>query len=423
VVLGTGECTQGPRNRGNGHAPAAEPGAASCNPAPNTPLDITAIAGAVGCIVEFSTWDTPRLILRRVATDGNPPDLNTKPEAAHTHDSYGDIVQLGSASTAFATSQVFYVLSPTALNAPATAYDGVRYLRVLQSLDAAIAAVGQDKAATFVRGSLTFLNGLGLPGKLGSVIKTASEVCSGSRQRPTGDAALAAAGSDVLSGNNADCLTRAIDAFKQLAPQARTTAAAATGPAPAIGMLGIASTWGFDTPQPKDGSFAANLTLQYTADVLPDNPDFDESKLQIVGWDPVAGTFEILSTQLDMTNKMATTHLDHLLSYYSLAMVGPVSTTVLRTPVLMAGESLNSAVALTNMAGSAASARLSAFAVDGTLYGDAANRAMLNVDGGAQGGGTADSLLASGTQPLADWLEMAANQTAVGGVNMLRDGD
>ena len=94
-------------------------------------------------------------------------------------------------------------------------------------------------------------------------------------------------------------------------------------------LLPIHATWTFDPPIPADGSFAANLTLQYTAAELPDDPNLVESNLQIVSFDPATGTLRAYPTIVDTVNRTATATIDSLAPVYTLAMLGPFSNATL----------------------------------------------------------------------------------------------
>ena len=76
-------------------------------------------------------------------------------------------------------------------------------------------------------------------------------------------------------------------------------------------FLPIRTTWQFDPPIPHDGSFSASISLSYSADQLPDDPNFSESRLQVVSID-AAGVFHAYQTSIDLANKIATAQIDGL---------------------------------------------------------------------------------------------------------------
>lgn len=88
-------------------------------------------------------------------------------------------------------------------------------------------------------------------------------------------------------------------------------------------FLAIPTTWSFDPPVPRDGTFGAHLTLKYSADSLPrDEPNFAESRLQIVSVD-ANGALRSYPTTLNTTTKTAEADIDSLDPSYSLAVLPP----------------------------------------------------------------------------------------------------
>ena len=87
--------------------------------------------------------------------------------------------------------------------------------------------------------------------------------------------------------------------------------------------LAIPTTWSFDPPIPRDGTFSARLTLKYKASDLPvGDPNFAEGRLQIVSVD-ANGALRSYPTTLDVVNKTASAQIDSLDPDYSLAVMGP----------------------------------------------------------------------------------------------------
>jgi hypothetical protein len=99
------------------------------------------------------------------------------------------------------------------------------------------------------------------------------------------------------------------------------------------GFIGINRTWEFSPVIPANGTFSGDLVLQYDESDFPDDPNFDETKLRIVSYDPVKRDTVVLPTTLDRTAKTATTRLDRLAASYTLAVPGPFERTTLITPV------------------------------------------------------------------------------------------
>jgi hypothetical protein len=385
-----------------------------CVPDPDTEtLKLT--GAAIICVPEYSIWDEPLQLRRAVAVNGDLVNAlaavikDLPPFASERFQD--DPIVLPTATLPVSSPTVAYILTQfrTAL-----AYDLVTYWRTAQSLDDAINALGRDKVADFITGKLQFLNGLGLPGKLGSVIKQAADICGGAGQGFNGKKLVADA-LLTLSNKKTDCVTKLEQAYSLLVGKNSASRQAAVPP----GVVSIGATWAFDNPIPKGAGFQADLTLNYSADQLPDRPDFVESQMQIISYDPAAGAAELLPTTLDTKAKTATTHLDHLAPFYSLAMVAPLSKTLLRSPLLLAGSDLSSGVAVENLGSGLANAALAAYAGDGTSLGNAATPPSLQIPASAQKGGLASDLFGSGAQQVADSLQLTVDQPAVAGAQVL----
>ena len=104
-------------------------------------------------------------------------------------------------------------------------------------------------------------------------------------------------------------------------------------------FVGIQNTWTFDPPVLRDGSMSANLTLRYRPDQLPDDPNFVESRMQIVSLD-AGGVLRTYPTTLNLTAHTATAQIDSIDPYYTLAVVGPFSKTILNLPAASTGYAL-----------------------------------------------------------------------------------
>src|SRR5262249_7104619 len=171
-----------------------------------------------------------------------------------------------------------------------------------------------------------------------------------------------------------------------------------------------------DNPVPKGAGFQATLTLNYSSDQLPDHPDFDETQLRVVSYDPTAGVAEILPTQLDTTAKTATAQLDHLAPIYSLAMLGPLSKSLLPSPLPLSGVIPSPALALDPLGSPTANGALAAFAADGTPLPGAPT---LPIAPNAQQSGLVSKLFSPGSQIVSDSLQITLDQPTVTGVQII----
>ena len=178
-------------------------------------------------------------------------------------------------------------------------------------------------------------------------------------------------------------------------PHARQAASASNPP-----YIGIGRTWEFDTAVPHNGSFSAAMSLDYAATDLPDDPNFVESQMQIISLDST-GTLHVYQTTVDTTNKIATATVDGLDNLFSLAVIGPFTS----SQVQIANAPTNYALVNT-----------------GT---QSASLTVTNYD--AAGNPTpAQSTLPAGqltqTQPTGVSVEAAANSLTVAGVSWFDNG-
>ena len=388
-----------------------------CSPDPAK--DILRLASQdIACVVEYSIWNNERSLERGVSLNATFLDFaktEIRPLASMASEKFVDQFNLGSAPAAISSPSLLYTLRDD--RGVGKAYDLVTFWRTSQSLDDAVNFIGKDKVAQFASGQLRFANGLGLPGKLGNIVKNASEMCSGSDKLFDPKKALTDLAM-VISKQETDCASKLIAGYRLLtqSPSSKPGSPRFAAAPPVIGMAGIASTWAFDNPITKGAGLQADLTLTYSADQLPDRSDFDESQLKVVSYDPASGVAEVLSTTLDTTAKTATAHLDHLAPYYSLAMVGPLANTQLRSPLVLAGSSLLSGLALANLGTTAANVTLAAFSDDGTPLG---NGSKLQIGQSAQQGGLASDLFGSADQQVSGSLQVTSDQPGVTGVHIL----
>jgi len=164
-------------------------------------------------------------------------------------------------------------------------------------------------------------------------------------------------------------------------------------------LIGIAATWTFNPPIPSDGSFSAAISFNYASSQLPDDPNFVESKLQVVSIDST-GTLHTYQTTVDTTNKIATAQITDLDPTYSLALVGPFS----QTPVMLATVPTSSALVNT-----------------GTQATDLSTTAYLS-----SGVGTpAVSVLNAGNQIVSTgpgWVQAWSNPSTLAGVSWFDNG-
>ena len=204
-------------------------------------------------------------------------------------------------------------------------------------------------------------------------------------------------------------------------PEAARQASSADAAA-LLDFISIHRTWSFAPSIPADGSFASELDLNYTAGDLPDDPNFDESKLQIVSFNPSTGNFRTYSTALDLTNKVAIAQIDSLEPYYSLAVLGPFSKSLLNFPLFDLAGNFATSLSLVNTGNADGHVTLSGFNSGGTPL--SSNPAPSTVAAGKQLLTTPAKLgfdAANGTG-LSGWIQAPADGTNIAGVEILGNG-
>ncbi len=360
---------------------------------PSTVLSLQESSAA--CLVQYTNWGTSRIFGRTIQRD---PEQKIETIDANKGGTAEELIQFSKTTPV----NVDYRLTTPSLSETGiatAALDGKTFYRLVSTLDDVVTVVGRDKVTDFVTGSLTFVNGLGLPGKIGTVSRIAADACAGS-----GGAKALTDLMMALKNKERDCLSKLQEAYAQFVPKAAVAAADPVGP---VGFLPLGYTWVFDTVQPAGKGFAADLMLRYTAEMFPDHPDFDESKLRIISWDPTTSTFEILQTSLDLANRTATARIDRLAPNYGLAMIEPLSSTLLRTPVLPGGggSGRSSRLVLNNPDATPAKTVLATFDSVGT----GTSRSTLQQAAESQTVGPVIDLLESKPLRLTGWLEITSD--------------
>jgi len=151
---------------------------------------------------------------------------------------------------------------------------------------------------------------------------------------------------------------------------------------------------------PSDGSFSANITFQYQAADLPDDPGFSEAAMQAISYDPASGQIVSYPTTVDTVAKTAKIAITGLAPYYSLA--------VLRAPAERLALPTLGLTALVNIGSLDANLQLATNVSDGTQDATLAPN-TLSLPAGVQKSGTAAQLLLA-SSPAASSLLVKSDQ-------------
>ena len=151
---------------------------------------------------------------------------------------------------------------------------------------------------------------------------------------------------------------------------------------PSPDFVQTASYWQIDPPVSED-VFTGDLTLHYTEEDLPDDPNFDEAEIKIVSLDS-SGVLRTHETTLDLAAKTATTRVAGLESIYGLAVVGPFSKRTLNFPILRSTWDLFTGLAVLNLGTGTATLDLRAFDPAAVRYDAAETTGILSLGPGNQ---------------------------------------
>ncbi|MBI3208751.1 MAG: choice-of-anchor D domain-containing protein [Candidatus Solibacter usitatus] len=186
---------------------------------------------------------------------------------------------------------------------------------------------------------------------------------------------------------------------------------AATQPAD---VLGLRTAWLFDPPIPQDGSFSGEMTLRYSPDDFPDDPNFEESKLEILAINPATGEIDRVAGRVDVVARTVTAQIDRLAPVYTLGSVNGRTKGNFNLPAIGAKGGRQSGVVLVNPGAETLSAQLKAFAggVETQVEREIRPRAQLSAMAGELFNSVGES----------DWIQVRAQGTQLAGLQLLSIG-
>lgn len=189
-------------------------------------------------------------------------------------------------------------------------------------------------------------------------------------------------------------------------------------------ILGISRTWDFSPPIPEDGSFSADLTLTYSDADLPDDPNFDESKLRIFSYNPKTGDLKSLETRLDTDGNFATARVNSLERVYTLAIPGPFQKATFNFPIMGSTSNLFTGLAMVNTASASAEVKMSVYNSDGERSAAATEPIANTVLGpGQQFPRLAPELFKFNNGVRDGWIQAYASRSSVTGFELLGNDD
>jgi uncharacterized protein (TIGR03437 family) len=183
----------------------------------------------------------------------------------------------------------------------------------------------------------------------------------------------------------------------------------------------INAYWHFDPAIPADGTFLADLTLQYTPSDLPDEPGFNPAQLKLIAYEPATGFVEAYPSTVNLAARTVTARINRLASYYALGVESPSTARALDFPVLRQLQNFASRLLLLNMGSTDAALSFQAYAPNGELYTGPGltNPVTITVPATRLNSVTSDSLFKMAANASGGWMRAASNQRAVFGYEML----
>ena len=200
---------------------------------------------------------------------------------------------------------------------------------------------------------------------------------------------------------------------------------AAQTAAPFKDFVGVNATWKFDPPIAANSGFVADLKFSYSAEDLPDDPNFNEAALKVIGFDPATGRRETYQTTLDLNAKTATARVNGLLPLYSLGHFGPFAQRSMYFPVLRNLDNFNTRLTFASVGNSAASLTTQAYAPTGKLYAasNVVNPLTQALPAGRTLTGLVNELFKFPSFADGGWLQTRVNKNFVAGYELLGKGE
>jgi hypothetical protein len=101
-------------------------------------------------------------------------------------------------------------------------------------------------------------------------------------------------------------------------------------------VISLNQVWHFTPAIATGAGFSADLSLTWTPEVVPDDPNFTEAGLKVISLNPVTGVLRVYDTTLNLATRTATAQVDSLEAYYTLGVIGPFTKRMLNIPLAQA---------------------------------------------------------------------------------------
>ncbi len=193
-------------------------------------------------------------------------------------------------------------------------------------------------------------------------------------------------------------------------------------------FLGINAYWQIDPSIPSFESTSSgsgfnvfDVTLHYSAEDLPDDPNFEESQLKIVSFDGTTAKLTAYNTTVDTANKTLTARVTGLGPYLSAGVFGPFTRQNLDFPILRSTDTLYNGIGLLNLGKETATLSLTAYSEDGSAKSGTGvtNPATASLVAGGQVPKLAQELFNFSAGSNNGWVQVRSDKNTVVGFELI----
>ncbi len=99
-------------------------------------------------------------------------------------------------------------------------------------------------------------------------------------------------------------------------------------------VISLNQVWHFTPAIGAGVGFSADLSLTWTPEVVPDDPNLTEAGLKVISLNSSTGALRVYDTTLNLATRTATARVDSLEAYYTLGVIGPFTQRVVNLPLV-----------------------------------------------------------------------------------------
>jgi len=171
---------------------------------------------------------------------------------------------------------------------------------------------------------------------------------------------------------------------------------------------------------PADGSFIADLKLYYSAEDLPDDPNFNEAALKVIAFDPATGNWKVTRRRLISRQERDRAHQRADANVF-IGSLRPFAHRTLNFPFSEAWTILRRGSISASLGPTSATLTARAFTPTGRLYNDQGVVNPLNITSAcaANALGLASDLFKFNLPVDGGWIQTQADKNFIAGYQML----